>query len=85
MLALYRSGRQTDALAAYRRLRGELNATLALEPTQALRDLERQILVQDPALAPPAAERPEQQRRLPITVAAVGFAAPGDVDPEVYA
>lgn len=85
MLALYRSGRQADALGVYRRLRQELNSTLALEPTQALRDLERQILIQDPALAPPAAARPEQERRLPITVATVGLAPADDADPEVYA
>lgn len=85
MLALYRGGRQSDALAAYRRFRSELNASLALEPTQALRELERRILIQDPTLAPLAAARPEQQRRLPITVAAVGFVPADDADPEVYA
>lgn len=86
MVALYRSGRQVDALAAYRRFRQELNAVLALEPTQALRDLERQILLQDPALAPPTALRPAKQRRLPLTVAAVGLEiAAGELDAEAYA
>lgn len=86
MLVLYRSGRQADALATYRRFRQELNATLALEPTQALRDLERQILLQDPALAPPAAERARKERRLPLTVAAVEIEpADTELDAEAYA
>jgi DNA-binding SARP family transcriptional activator len=86
MLALYRGGRQADALAAYRRFRQELNGTLALQPTRALRDLERQILVQDPELAPPANVRPGQPRRLPLTVAAIGLEPPGDdLDAEAYA
>jgi predicted ATPase/DNA-binding SARP family transcriptional activator len=54
MLALYRSGRQADALAAYRRGRKRLGE-LGLEPGPALHRLERQILNQDPALAAPAA------------------------------
>ena len=50
MLALYRSGRQADALAAYRDARRSLVETLGIEPTLALRQLERSILDQDPAL-----------------------------------
>ena len=50
MLALYRSGRQADALAAYRRARAALVDELGLEPTAALRDLEQAILRQDPSL-----------------------------------
>ena len=50
MLALYRSGRQADALAAYREARRTLVETLGIEPTLALRQLERSILDQDPAL-----------------------------------
>ena len=60
MLALYRSGRQADALAAYRDARRSLVETLGIEPTLALRQLERSILDQDPALdlvtAEPAAD-----------------------------
>ena len=52
MLALYRSGRQADALAAYRDARRALVETLGIEPTLALRQLERAILDQDPALGP---------------------------------
>ena len=58
MLALYRSGRQADALAAYRDARRSLVETLGIEPTLALRQLERSILDQDPALDLVAAEPP---------------------------
>jgi DNA-binding SARP family transcriptional activator len=50
MLALYRCGRQADALAGYRQLRRTLATDFGLEPSAALRTLERQILQQDPAL-----------------------------------
>jgi DNA-binding SARP family transcriptional activator len=55
MLALYRSGRQAEALDGYRRLRAMLTSELGLEPTPALRELERRMLQQDPTLeiAPP--------------------------------
>jgi predicted ATPase/DNA-binding SARP family transcriptional activator len=58
MLALYRSGRQADALAAYRDARCSLVETLGIEPTLALRQLERSILDQDPGLDLVAAESP---------------------------
>ncbi|HWQ23459.1 MAG TPA: BTAD domain-containing putative transcriptional regulator [Gaiellaceae bacterium] len=54
MLALYRSGRQADALAAYRRARETLVEQLALEPGPELRELEAAILRQDESLLPPA-------------------------------
>ena len=54
MLALYRSGRQAEALHAYRELRSELVEQLGLEPSEELRMLEAAILRQDPALAAPA-------------------------------
>jgi YVTN family beta-propeller protein len=50
MLALYRSGRQADALAVYRQLRARLSSELALEPARETRDLERAILAADPAV-----------------------------------
>ena len=50
MLALYRSDRQADALAAYRAARETLVETLGIEPGAALRSLERAILAQDPTL-----------------------------------
>ena len=49
MLTLYRSGRQADALAAYRDARAAL-AELGLEPGSALRQLEQRILTQDESL-----------------------------------
>ena len=56
MLALYRSGRQAEALATYRDARSALVDELGIEPGGALRDLERGILSHDPALdAPPRA------------------------------
>jgi DNA-binding SARP family transcriptional activator len=50
MLALYRSGRQAEALDVYRRLRRSLVGELGLEPGPALQELERAILTHDPAL-----------------------------------
>jgi DNA-binding SARP family transcriptional activator len=52
MLALYRCGRQADALEAFRRARSTLVAELGIEPGSALRDLQRAILEQDPDLMP---------------------------------
>ncbi len=50
MLALYRSGRQSEALEVYRRTRETLNEQLGIEPGPELRELERAILQHDPAL-----------------------------------
>jgi len=54
MLALYRSGRQADALERYREARRALIAELGLEPGRGLQELERAILAQDPALDTPS-------------------------------
>jgi YVTN family beta-propeller protein len=84
MLALYRSGRQADALDAYRRARKTLVSELGLEPGPALRELERQVLAQDAALDPEPqpvarARRPAQRGGLLLLAAAaavvVGLAA----------
>jgi SARP family transcriptional regulator, regulator of embCAB operon len=50
MLALYRSGRQTDALKSYRQFRHRLIDSLGIEPSPALRQYERAILTHDPIL-----------------------------------
>jgi YVTN family beta-propeller protein len=54
MLALYRSGRQGDALESYRHMQRALDRELGLEPGPELQELERAILTQDPALAAPS-------------------------------
>jgi YVTN family beta-propeller protein len=57
MLALYRSGRQSDALTAYHGLRRVLDEELGIEPSAPLQQLHRAVLAQDPDLAwdpPPA-------------------------------
>lgn len=65
ILALYRAGRQAEALDAYRAARTAWIGELGIEPTPALRDLERAVLQQDPALAPPPA-LPTLETRLPV-------------------
>ena len=57
MLALYRSGRQVEALDAFDRARRILAEQLGLEPGQALKQLQSQILRQDPSLEPGEAVR----------------------------
>jgi DNA-binding SARP family transcriptional activator len=52
MLALYRSARQAEALDVYRETRDALVREFGIEPSPALRELERAILVQDPSLDP---------------------------------
>ncbi|MFE0206924.1 BTAD domain-containing putative transcriptional regulator [Streptomyces sp. NPDC058985] len=52
-LALYRTGRQGDALAVLRRARGRLAGQLGLDPGPRLRRLEARVLAQDPELDPP--------------------------------
>jgi len=52
MLALYRSGRQQEALNAYQEVRRRLRDDLGLEPGRSLRDLERMMLLQERTLDP---------------------------------
>ncbi|KRE55621.1 hypothetical protein ASG70_09890 [Phycicoccus sp. Soil748] len=72
MTALYRSGRQADALEVYTRTRTMLDENLGLEPSTALRSLHERVLRQDPALggdgdsallAPAPVMAPTRQRR----------------------
>ena len=73
MLALYRSGRQADALEVYREGRSALVAQLGIEPAPALQELERSMLQQDSSLLPAQAAPPERS----ILVVALG---PAQVD-----
>ncbi|MFI6662832.1 AfsR/SARP family transcriptional regulator [Streptomyces sp. NPDC050523] len=58
MLALYRCGRQAEALAAYRAIRGTLVAELGVGPGPVLRELQHRILNDDPALTDPSPADP---------------------------
>jgi predicted ATPase/DNA-binding SARP family transcriptional activator len=53
MTALYRAGRQAEALRAYQRARAVLADQLGIDPGPALQRVEEAVLAQDPALAPP--------------------------------
>jgi DNA-binding SARP family transcriptional activator/ABC-type branched-subunit amino acid transport system substrate-binding protein len=73
MLALYRSGRQAEALETYRQGRQLLDGELGLEPGPELRELERAILAHDPALeSPQRAIRRTARRRSGALLAAGG-------------
>jgi predicted ATPase/DNA-binding SARP family transcriptional activator len=64
VLALYRAGRQQEALDAYQAARAALDE-LGIEPSAELRELERAVLRQDPGLAAP--DRPKElETRLPV-------------------
>jgi DNA-binding SARP family transcriptional activator len=73
MLALYRSGRQADALDAYQEARRTLVEQCGIEPSAALQQLQRGILTQDPALD----EQSEPARRSVMAAALVGDRMPG--------
>jgi DNA-binding SARP family transcriptional activator/streptogramin lyase len=75
MLALYRSGRQADALAAYRDARRTFSRELGIEPGRALQELERAILAQDPTLELPERPHVAALRRRGGVLVALGAAA----------
>jgi DNA-binding SARP family transcriptional activator len=77
MLALYRAGRQAEALQVYRAARRELAEELGLEPGEALRRLEQAILRQDPELE---LEAPQRPRRAPPETARSLLVFPRDTD-----
>ena len=86
MLALYRAGRQADALRAYRELRDALVAELAIEPGPELRELHARILRQDPGLDGPAPHRADAGPRPgPGPTARVAGAGPDVVPQTRYA
>ncbi|MBT2232083.1 AfsR/SARP family transcriptional regulator [Nonomuraea sp. NEAU-A123] len=78
MLALYRAGRQCEALAVYQRLRRTLADELGIDPSQPLRELEIAVLRQDPALDLPSSPSPAYLTRSPPT-AANRSGRPGDL------
>lgn len=97
MLALYRGGRQADALAAYQEARSLLVDELGLDPGQTLQQLEKAILRQDeslelsvapaaseatPTTAPPPALVETVEGRKIVTMVFCELAAGEDVDPE---
>ncbi len=80
MLALYRSGRQAESLEVHQGFRRKLDEDLGIEPSQALRDLERQILQQDPALdweAPASFGRRDERNGAQDTIRRDGTASGG--------
>ncbi|CAN5642583.1 hypothetical protein BH24ACT26_BH24ACT26_10590 [soil metagenome] len=60
MVALYRSGRQAEALNVYAETRRALEDELGIDPSASLQELERLVLLQDPSLDPPAPTVPER-------------------------
>ena len=73
MLALYRCGRQTEALAAYQSARRVLISELGIEPGDGLRKLHQRILSADPGLAATAAGQANQIRPRELPAAVAGF------------
>jgi len=85
MLALYRTGRPAEALAAYRQARGVLVEELGIEPSSELRELHEAMLAQDPSLLRPGAgvdrvgaEQVRRRDAAPSAVAEVASAARED-------
>jgi DNA-binding SARP family transcriptional activator len=89
MLALYRSGRQAEALDAYRLMRDRLVEELGIEPGPRVQSLQRRMLQHDPTLqipeasvapaATPGSSARERDRRLVAAAVAVALAVLGAV------
>jgi DNA-binding SARP family transcriptional activator len=88
MLALYRDGRQTEALEVYREFRSVLQEELGLDTTPHLRELEAAILRHDPLLSPTHAATVPPLARRPVTVLSVVLRVRSGsetaLDPEAY-
>jgi DNA-binding SARP family transcriptional activator len=85
MLALYRCGRQAEALEVYRATRLALADELGLEPSPELQELQRRMLQQDPSLTAPAVAAGESSPTGPSELRLVTVLAatpPSDDDPE---
>jgi DNA-binding SARP family transcriptional activator len=74
MLALYRSGRQAEALAVYREASAVLREDLGLAPSRALQKLERMVLRQDDALDVPLVAPARADAETPVVCPFKGLA-----------
>ncbi len=87
MLALYRGGRQAEALEAYQATRRTLVDELGIEPSAPLRELEQAILRQDGSLAQAVRAEtepaPPEKRRKTVTILLADIASPDNLDPEL--
>ncbi|MFE9296110.1 AfsR/SARP family transcriptional regulator [Streptomyces niveus] len=79
MIALYRSGRQAEALACYRKTRSTLVAELGIEPGTSLRELHHKILTADPSLD--YAPRPRRTAAPSASPASTAATAPASATP----
>ncbi|WP_034262739.1 AfsR/SARP family transcriptional regulator [Actinospica robiniae] len=86
MLALYRTGRQSEALAVYQRVRALLSSEIGVEPGPALRNLHERILDADPSLEHRGRAAPIAVTSAPAPTASAAPAAPSkpDVHDEQY-
>ena len=86
MLALYRAGRQAEALEVYRQVSELLRDELGLETSRGLQELERQVLRQDPALelAPGSVTTPASATEAPAVCPYKGLASFDRSDAEYF-
>jgi len=88
MLALYRDGRQTEALEIYREFRNVLRDELGLDPSPRLRELETAILRHDSLVSPISTGTEAPLARRPVTVVCILLRAASEsglaLDPEAY-